>query len=224
MKHPFAPIRPLIVALVLGLLMLVPFVAITPAVYAVGAQCYWDGAPGVAFGGKNDCSAFSPDVTKSIQDQSFDPNDGSLCFYIVLQNGAIFARKQPCEYQPFTDVPNPNPNAQTIDQISQNDIKDTTSRNAAANCDGSSPDQLNQCLHNNPLVSMLTIFINFLGVGVGVIVVIMVIVGGIQYTTAGGNPQAVSAARKRILNAIIALIAFLLLYSFLQWLVPGGLF
>jgi hypothetical protein len=65
---------------------------------------------------------------------------------------------------------------------------------------------------------------NILSAGVGVIIVIMIIVGGIQYTTAGSDPQKVAAAKSKIMNAIIALIAFFFLFAFLQWVVPGGIF
>jgi hypothetical protein len=65
---------------------------------------------------------------------------------------------------------------------------------------------------------------NFLSAGVGIIIVIMIIVGGIQYTTAGGDPQKVASAKGHILNAIIALVAFFFLFAFLQWVVPGGIF
>lgn len=58
----------------------------------------------------------------------------------------------------------------------------------------------------------------------GVAIAAMVVVGGIQYSTAGGNPQAAAAAKKRITNAVIALLALTFLYTFLQWLVPGGIF
>jgi hypothetical protein len=51
-----------------------------------------------------------------------------------------------------------------------------------------------------------------------------IIVGGIQYMTAGDNAQAVGAAKQRIINALIALFAYLLAFGFLQWLVPGGVF
>lgn len=65
---------------------------------------------------------------------------------------------------------------------------------------------------------------NVLSVGVGIIIVIMIIVGGIQYTMAGGDAGKVAAAKSRITNAIYALIAFFFLYAFLQWIVPGGIF
>lgn len=65
---------------------------------------------------------------------------------------------------------------------------------------------------------------NVLSLGVGIIIVIMIIVGGIQYTMAGGDAGKVAAAKGRITNAIYALIAFFFLYAFLQWVVPGGIF
>lgn len=58
----------------------------------------------------------------------------------------------------------------------------------------------------------------------GVIIAAMVVVGGIQYSTAGGNPQAAAGAKKKITNAVIAMLALTFLYTFLQWLVPGGVF
>jgi len=66
--------------------------------------------------------------------------------------------------------------------------------------------------------------INFFSVGVGVIIVLSVILGGVQYITAGNNPQVVSKAKGRVYNAILALVMYLVLFSFIQWLVPGGLF
>lgn len=87
-----------------------------------------------------------------------------------------------------------------------------------------SPDELANCIKKNPLVKNINAAINLLSGLVGVIVVIMVIIGGIQYMTAGGNPQAVATAKKRITNAILAIVALLFMYSFLQWLIPGGIF
>lgn len=58
----------------------------------------------------------------------------------------------------------------------------------------------------------------------GFVIIGMVIVGGIQYSTAGGNPQKASEAKKKISNAVLSLILMVFLYPFLQWLVPGGIF
>lgn len=65
--------------------------------------------------------------------------------------------------------------------------------------------------------------IKFLTAGVGLIVTAMVIVAGIQYSTAGADPQKVSAARKKIINALIALVTYIFFFAILQWLLPKGL-
>ncbi len=66
--------------------------------------------------------------------------------------------------------------------------------------------------------------INLLTALAGLAITASVIMGGIQYSTSGGNPQASAAAKKRIGNAILALLALVFLYTFLQWIVPGGIF
>ncbi len=75
---------------------------------------------------------------------------------------------------------------------------------------------------DNPIVKDINMIVNFLAGLVGVVVVGSIIYGGIQYIMAGDNPQAVSAAKDRITNSLIALVAFGFMYAFLQWLVPGG--
>jgi uncharacterized membrane protein len=84
--------------------------------------------------------------------------------------------------------------------------------------------QLQQCVQHNQIIKDLQAIINALSAGVAIIVVIMITVGGIQYMTAGGSPEAVTKAKQRITNALLALLAFLLTFAFLQWLIPGGIF
>jgi len=64
--------------------------------------------------------------------------------------------------------------------------------------------------------------INFLAIIVGLVVVISVVMGGVQYASSEDDPGKVAAAKSRIINAILGLLAFLFLYAFLQWIVPGG--
>jgi Type IV secretion system pilin len=81
------------------------------------------------------------------------------------------------------------------------------------------------CLEEGATSSVMSIIIlgiNFLAAAVGLIAVIMLIIAGIQYTTSNGNPQAVQAAKTKIINILIGLISFFLLYAFMQWLIPGG--
>ena len=81
-----------------------------------------------------------------------------------------------------------------------------------------------QDLSSNPIVKDITVIVNFLSAGIGIVIVGMIILGGIQYAMAGDSPDAVSKAKQRITNALIALFAFLFLFAFVQWLVPGGIF
>lgn len=71
---------------------------------------------------------------------------------------------------------------------------------------------------------ILTILLIFLSGLVGVIVTIMLVVGGIQYSLAGDSPEATAKAKKRITNALFALVAFFFIFAFLNWLIPGGIF
>jgi len=88
-------------------------------------------------------------------------------------------------------------------------------------CNGLSQDE---CLASDPIVHDLNLVVNFLSALVGVVVLAVIVLGGIQYSMAGDNPSAVTAAKQRIINGLIALVAFLLMFSFLQWLIPGGVF
>ncbi len=77
---------------------------------------------------------------------------------------------------------------------------------------------------DNCITKDIQTVLNFLSVGVGIIIIGSIMVAGIQYMSAGDNPQNVQAAKARIRNAILALLVFALSWSFLNWLVPGGVF
>lgn len=74
------------------------------------------------------------------------------------------------------------------------------------------------------ITSYIRLFTNGLSALVGIVIVVMVVVGGIQYSMARDNPQAVAAARQKIINAVLALLLFVFMFAFLQWIIPGGLF
>ena len=94
----------------------------------------------------------------------------------------------------------------------------------ASTCKNGSASELQRCLKTNPIVSDLQTIINVLSAGVGIVVVAMIIIGGIQYSIAGDSPEKLKEAKKRITNALIALVTFMFLFSFVQWLIPGGVF
>lgn len=66
--------------------------------------------------------------------------------------------------------------------------------------------------------------INVLSIIVGLIAVISIISGALMYITASGDPQKTSNAKNRIQKTIFAFVAYIFLYAFLQFLVPGGVF
>ncbi|HVS78849.1 MAG TPA: hypothetical protein VHD84_00990 [Candidatus Saccharimonadales bacterium] len=84
--------------------------------------------------------------------------------------------------------------------------------------------QLSSSLKSNPIVKDLNDIVSFLGAGVGIVVIASLIIGGIQYSMAGDSSDAVSKAKHRITNGLIALVAYLLIFGFLQWIIPGGVF
>lgn len=88
-------------------------------------------------------------------------------------------------------------------------------------CDQSNPDK---CIKENPIVKWLNYLINIMAGVVGVGAVLMLIWGGIQYITARDNAQGVADAKKKIIDVVIGLAAFIFLYAFLTWLIPGGVF
>lgn len=87
-------------------------------------------------------------------------------------------------------------------------------------CEPEPSESLDQ--ENCGIIRYIVMFINVLSAMVGIVVVASIIVGGIQYSSAGSDPQKVSAAKNRIRNAIIALLFFVFGYALLNYLVPGG--
>lgn len=65
--------------------------------------------------------------------------------------------------------------------------------------------------------SIFTQIVNVLLFLIGAISVIMLIYGGIRYTTSGGNSANVTAAKNTILYAIIGLIIAFLAFAVVNW-------
>lgn len=69
----------------------------------------------------------------------------------------------------------------------------------------------------NPFIKLLTILF-------GAIAAISLILGAIQYISSEGDPQKSSRAKNRMVNTVFAIIAYAVLYGFLQFLLPKGAF
>jgi hypothetical protein len=80
--------------------------------------------------------------------------------------------------------------------------------------------QLNK--DNCKIIGYIIIGTNALSAIAGVVIASSIVAAGIQYSSAGSNPQKVAAARQRIINSVLALFIFAFGYAVVQWLVPGG--
>lgn len=79
-------------------------------------------------------------------------------------------------------------------------------------------------IENNPIITYLKGIIQFLSVGVGLVITIAIVISGIQYSASRDNPQVVQMATKRLTNAMIALLMFIFMTAIINFLIPGGLF
>ena len=67
--------------------------------------------------------------------------------------------------------------------------------------------------------STLATFINILSAIVGLVAVIMIIVAGLQFMTANGNPQNIAKARTSLLYAIVGLVVVVLAESLVHFVI-----
>ena len=72
--------------------------------------------------------------------------------------------------------------------------------------------------------TVLNLVIDILSIGVGILGVIGITVVGTQYLTAGGNEEKTRKAKHRMFEIVIGLVAYVLLYAGVQFLLPGGHF
>lgn len=92
--------------------------------------------------------------------------------------------------------------------------------NGSTLCNSSSSDPAQK----SAVWGILLLAINILTAGVGIAAVGGLIYGAILWSAAGGNPGQVQKARQIITNVVIGIIAYALMFSFLNFLVPGGIF
>lgn len=71
---------------------------------------------------------------------------------------------------------------------------------------------------------ILLLVINILTAGIGVAAVGGVVYGSILYTTAAGSMEQTKQAKMIIFNVVIGLVAYALMFSFLNFIIPGGMF
>ena len=68
---------------------------------------------------------------------------------------------------------------------------------------------------------ILNTVIDIFTVGVGILGVIGISIAGIQYLTAGGSEEKTRKAKRRMFEIVIGLVAYVLIYAALKWLMPN---
>jgi hypothetical protein len=86
-------------------------------------------------------------------------------------------------------------------------------------CSGSSDTTLCKNTSGSGIFGIIRTVIQVMLIIGGIIAVIMIILGGIRYTTSNGDPADVKAAKDTILYAIIGLIISISGYAIVTWVV-----
>lgn len=76
---------------------------------------------------------------------------------------------------------------------------------------------------NMDIEKLLLLILKILVYGLGAAATIGVVVAGILYLTARDSETQVAAAKKRLLDVVIGLVAWALMWTVLNWLIPGSL-
>lgn len=79
-------------------------------------------------------------------------------------------------------------------------------------------------LNDNPIYKLLLNAINFLAVGVGIVVVGGIVYGSFLIVNSNANAGRTQQGISIIVNAFIGLLLYIFLFAIVNYLVPGGLF
>lgn len=97
-----------------------------------------------------------------------------------------------------------------------------TAQMVFADCVGVPTGTVN-CESNNGVTALLGIVLNVITFGVGVAGTIGFVLAGYQYMTATDSPAKVVQAKERMMYIVIGLVMYAVLWTFLQFLMPGNL-
>lgn len=89
------------------------------------------------------------------------------------------------------------------------------------NCSGANQDTAVCKSTGDSATNMITIIINTLLTVLGMISVIMIVIGGIRYTTANGDPGTLKTARETIIYSVVGLIVAMLAFAIVNFVVTS---
>lgn len=79
-------------------------------------------------------------------------------------------------------------------------------------------------LESNGIWGLLIFILNIMTAGVGLLAVGGIIYGSIMYATAEDKTDQINKAKDIIFNVVIGLVAYVMMYAFLNFIIPGGIF
>lgn len=114
----------------------------------------------------------------------------------------------------------------------EGDVCGSTTLKDGESCCGGVPTSILSCdspggegsVEDSGLWGILILIINIMSAGVGIAAVGGVVYGSVLYTTARGNLDQVKKARVIIANTVVGIVAYVLMFAFLNYMIPGGLF
>ena len=71
------------------------------------------------------------------------------------------------------------------------------------------------------ITCILELVVDIMTIGIGILGVIGISITGIQYLTAGGSEEKTRKAKRRMFEIVIGLVAYVLIYAILSWLLPS---
>ena len=77
--------------------------------------------------------------------------------------------------------------------------------------------------NGSSVIHILSLVVDIMSIGIGILGVIGITIVGIQYLTAGGSEEKTRKAKRRMFEIVIGIVAYVLLYAFLKWLLPAGI-
>lgn len=75
--------------------------------------------------------------------------------------------------------------------------------------------------HGESITCVLELVVDIMTIGIGILGVIGISITGIQYLTAGGSEEKTRKAKRRMFEIVIGLVAYVLIYAILKWLLPS---
>ena len=99
----------------------------------------------------------------------------------------------------------------------------TTSNGNNSKSSGSSAEAKTAILPSDwKIEDILNMILVVVTTGAGIAAVGSIVFAGILYITARDNAGQVSKAKTMIMNTVIGIIAYILMWAFLEWIIPGG--